>query len=410
MKKVIGVAVAASLVAGMAFADVAVSLNARMRSNMYHQAKDDNNTLTSLFDLDGSKYADTDGDGDEDDAFTHGGSGIMQDTLKFAASNDFAGVVLEANANASSAAGKELKGKTYYGFMKFGALKFTFGTFESVFIGRHGQTAAESGLLDSDDIAKYGITLLKSKSKVAFDANNISCIAGDKVDALFADYTVDAGEGKLMLKGGLLSNAYKTTTGSDKTYTRAGYAFEGDYQSDVVNVQALVKLPKEKVTVFGVYVEPKVMAELPLAFGFSYGKDDNTYTNASAGAKGTGYAIDARVGYIVSDALRVDSVIKYESAKPDGGKTGSALTVAAEGSYVVNDLATVFADVGYYNYNLGDTAGFDKKSVIKFRPGVKLSAGKNAAVTAALQYDSWSGDDKDCKSEMSIPVIFRVKF
>jgi len=402
MKKVIGAVLAASLVAGMAFADVAVSLNARLRSNMYHQVKTDDNTVTSLFDLSGDKYVDLDADG-EDDAFTHGGSGSMSDTLKFAASNDYAGVVLEADGVSGK---KEIKGKTYNGFVKFGALKFTFGTFESRFIDEGGVTAGESGLLDSDDIKHYGISLLSSESKVIFDANNVSCIEGGKVDALFADYTVDAGDGKLLLKAGLLSNAYKNPEAgdSDPSYTRAGYAFEGDYQSDAFNLQALVKLPKEKVTVFGVYAEPKVMAELPLKVGFTYGKDGNDAT------KGNGFAVDARVGYIVSDAIRIDSIIKYESIKPDAkDKTGTALVVAAEGSYIVNDLATVFADVGYYNYNLGDADGYEKKSVIKFRPGVKLTAGKNAAITAALQYDSWSGDDKDAKSEMSIPVIFRVK-
>ena len=57
MKKVIGAVLAASLVAGMAFADVAVTLNARLRSNMFHQLKvDGGNTTTALFDLDNTSY------------------------------------------------------------------------------------------------------------------------------------------------------------------------------------------------------------------------------------------------------------------------------------------------------------------------------------------------------------------
>ena len=51
MKKVIGVAVAASLFAGMAFAEVSVSLNARLRSNMYHvEEYKDVNDSTVKFD------------------------------------------------------------------------------------------------------------------------------------------------------------------------------------------------------------------------------------------------------------------------------------------------------------------------------------------------------------------------
>lgn len=412
MKKVIGAVLVASLVAGMAFADVAVTLNARLRSNMYHTAKKNGGaTYTSLFDLDGGKYIPDDTFGSDtdtnEDAFKHGGSGTMSDTLAFKASNEYAGVVLEAAPTKSDLS----TDTSYSGWLKFGALKFTFGTFDSRFVNRYNKTAGESGLLDSDDIAKYGTALLSADSKnVIKDANNFATVNGSKVESLVADYTVDAGDGQLLLKAGLLSNAYKNpeATDTDKSYTRAGYAFEADYQCDAANVQALVKLPKEKVTVFGVYADVKALP-LPLAFGFTYGKDGNDYTSASAGVKGTAYAVDARVGYQVSDELNVASVIKYESIKPDGGKTDTALTVAAEVSYIVNDLATVFADVGYYNYNLGGEDAYAKKSVIKFRPGVVLTAGKDARVTAAFQYDSWSGDGRTLNNEMSIPVIFRVK-
>ncbi|MDD7452078.1 MAG: hypothetical protein PUK76_13645, partial [Treponema sp.] len=70
MKKVIGVAVAASLFAGMAFAEVSVYLNARLRSNMYHVKeleKADKDTkdkkFVHIFDLDNKA--------------SHGGSGSM---------------------------------------------------------------------------------------------------------------------------------------------------------------------------------------------------------------------------------------------------------------------------------------------------------------------------------------------
>lgn len=431
MKKVIGAVLAASLVAGMAFADVAVTLNARLRSNMYHQKKEGDKTTTRMFDLDGNAE--------------HGGSGKMSDVLGFSAKTDYAGVVLDIAANRNASAAKTTKvyypagggavsttnsgtdksievitgeaGESfsfdgaYYGFLKFNALKFTFGTFDSRFVNRYNVTAGEAGLLDSNDIAKYGTALLNAGLKEAElnvilkDANNFSALGGDKKNTLVADYTIDdVADGKLLLKAALLSSKYKTPDNEDDdsvSYTDAGYGFEADFQNDAVAVQALVKLPTEKQTVFGAYVEPKALP-LPLAFGFSYGSDKTD------GKKYTAYAVDARVGYQINDQAKVSSVIKYEAAKPDGGDNETALTVAAEVSYIVNDLATVFADVGYYNADL-DGSTDDGDSTIKIRPGVVLTAGKGARVTAAVQYDKHTGADDELKSEVSIPVIFRVK-
>lgn len=431
MKKVIGAVLAASLVAGMAFADVAVTLNARVRSNMYHQKKTEaGNKETYTFDLNGQAK--------------HGGSGTMSDVLGFSAKTDYAGVVLDIAADRSAGdktekiyggasasatttdtvtevvtkSGKDFSfDGAYYGFMKFNALKLTFGTFDSRFVNRYNVTAGESGLLDSDDIAKYGIALLQTRKnssnkdvdygKMLKDANNFSAVGGDKKVSVVADYTIDMGDGSLLLKGALLGDNYKTdeTDPADKKYTLAGYGFEGDFENDAVKVQALVKLPVEKLTVFGAYVEPKALP-LPLAFGFSYAN------NTKDGEKGTAYAIDLRAGYQVTEEFKVSSVIKYENVKGDGTTADTALTVAAEASYIVNDLATVFADIGYYNADLdGKSDSLVKdKCVIKFRPGVVLNAGKGARVTAAVQYDTDSkAKGSSVKTEVSIPVIFRVK-
>ncbi len=418
MKKVIGAVVAASLVAGVAFADVAVKLNAKLATSMYHSVKPDGgDTQTTTFDLNGANG--------------HGGSGANAECVTFEASGENAGAVLAIKA--TNDAGKtqyyvngdklqKLKsGSTteyedaeistadlkidnkYYGWMKFGALNLTFGKFDSRFAQRYNTTAGSDGLLDSDSIAKYGNALLKvnKKDALTLDANNISTIGNAKVVSLVADYTVDAGDGKLLLKAGLLSNEYKKETNSTQA---AGYVFSGAYQSEPVDIEAFVKLPKEKQTIFGAYVAPKVMAELPLAFGFTYGKDDN-----DGNTKGTAYAVDARVGYVINDQAKISSVIKYESVKPDSGSDDTALVVAVEGSYIVNDLATVFADVGYYNYDLDSGNAVKDKCVIKFRPGVVLNAGKSASITAALQYDNWTKTSAgETKTEMSIPVIFKV--
>ncbi len=435
MKKVIGVAVAASLFAGMAFAEVSVSLNARLRSNMYHveEYKDVNDPTgktkektIDIFDLDGGN--------------SHGGSGAMSDTLGFNAKTDYAGVQLElAPKSDDSAAAVD---KKYNAWLKFGDLKFSFGTMDSRFINRYNVTAGESGLLDSNDIAKYGIAGLSSTAKFLKDANNFTAVKGDRVDVLVADYTfADVAGGKLLVKAALIngSDNYKSdddTNNTDKTNsnTYAGFGFEADYQNDSVAIQGLYKAVDSKQSIFGVYVEPKLMKELTTVVGFSYGKckknsktgyqmygnsiEDDDGNKKKLGTEYsndvTAYALDVRFGYKVSDALKISTVAKYEYAEVDkeGVEADTALSLAGEVSYIINDKITAFFDAGYYNNDLdGDKDSKVKDSkIIRVRPGVKFTAGKGAAITAAFQYDKNTDAAKTkLETEYSIPVIFRVK-
>ena len=393
MKKVIGVAVAASLFAGMAFAEVSVYLNARLRSNMYHFIKDKNgNKETYTFDLNG--------------ASKHGGSDIMADALGFKANTDYAGVKLELTDKDGS---NQMKNDTKWsGWLRFSGLTLSFGQFDSRFISRYNTTMGESGLLDSS-YAKYGLaSLAKDDAKFLADANNFSAVAGSRKNVLIADYTfADVAGGKLLVKAALLENNYKTDEddAKDKKYTKAGFGFEADYQSDSVAVQALFKKLNEDSTILGAYVEPKGLP-VNAVLGFTYGSEDKKVKSA--------FAIDGRLQY-AADALTLTGIVKYESMKVDfdGAKTDTALAAGAEVSYVVNDKIGAFFDIMYINADLDDD---DSGSVtgaaskIQVRPGVVFTAGKNAAITAAFQYDSYNdSDDRATKTEYSIPVIFRVK-
>ncbi|MDD7449959.1 MAG: hypothetical protein PUK76_02850 [Treponema sp.] len=426
MKKVIGVAVAASLVAGMAFAEVSVSLNSRLRSNMYHFIKNENgNKETYTFDLNNAK--------------SHGGSGAMSDALGFKAKTDYAGVSLELTEGSIKYKNEENKDKTasfmkndakWNGWLRFGGLTLSFGQFDSRFIGRYNTTMGESGLLDSD-YAKYGLTsLADGDAKFLKDANNFSAVKGSRKNALVADYTfADVAGGKLLVKAALLENNYKTDEDdvSDKKYTKAGFGFEADYQSDSVAVQALFKKLNEDQMILGAYVEPKGLP-FNTVLGFTYasqkdGKFSTKYTNA-AGKDVYGenpqlsdisaYAVDLRFKYKVTDAATIAALAKYESVKvKEADETDTALALGAEVSYVVSDKIGAFFDIMYINADLDDEDNAFFKgaaSKVQVRPGVKLTAGKNAAITAAFQYDNYiDSDDRATKTEYSIPVIFRVK-
>ena len=413
MKKVIGVAVAASLFAGMAFAEVSVYLNARLRSNMYHFTKDKNgNKETYTFDLNG--------------ASAHGGSDVMADTLGFKANTDYAGVKLEltekeltgevdvsdddnTKKNRDVSVGKAMVNDAKWsGWLRFSGLTLSFGQFDSRFISRYNTTMGESGLLDSS-YAKYGLaSLATGDAKFLKDANNFSAVAGSRKNVLIADYTfADVAGGKLLVKAALLENDYKKDEddASDKKYTKAGFGFEADYQSDSVAVQALFKKLNEDSTILGAYVEPKGLP-VNAVLGFTYLSEKDKVKSA--------FAIDGRLQY-AADALTLTGIVKYESGKADkdGAKTDTALAAGAEVSYVVNDKIGAFFDIMYINADLDDDdkgAVTGKASKIQVRPGVVFTAGKDAAITAAFQYDSYNdSDDRETKTEYSIPVIFRVK-
>ena len=415
MKKVIGVAVAASLFAGMAFAEVSVYLNARLRSNMYHFTKDKNgNKETYTFDLNGES--------------AHGGSDVMADTLGFKANTDYAGVKLEltekeltgevdvsdvdtTKKNRDVSVGKAMVNDAKWsGWLRFSGLTLSFGQFDSRFISRYNTTMGESGLLDSS-YAKYGLaSLAKDDAKFLADANNFSAVAGSRKNVLIADYTfADVAGGKLLVKAALLESKYKDPKAGDKDkkYTKAGFGFEADYQSNSVAVQGLFKKLNEDQMILGAYVEPKGLP-VNAVLGFTYGSEDKKVKSA--------FAIDGRLQYN-ADALTLTGIVKYESMKADvdGAKTDTALAAGAEVSYVVNDKIGAFFDIMYINADLDDedaavSAVNGKASKVQLRPGVVFTAGKDAAITAAFQYDNYTNsDDRATKTEYSIPVIFRVK-
>ena len=217
MKKVIGVAVAASLFAGMAFAEVSVYLNARLRSNMYHFTKAENgNKETYTFDLNGTK--------------THGGSDVMSDTLGFKGKTDYAGVTLELTEGSIKYKNEDDEDETasfmkndakWNGWLRFSGLTLSFGQFDSRFISRYNTTMGESGLLDSS-YAKYGLaSLATGDAEYLKDANNFSAVAGSRKNVLIADYTfADVAGGKLLVKAALLENDYKKDDDTNKTDER----------------------------------------------------------------------------------------------------------------------------------------------------------------------------------------------
>ena len=156
---------------------------------------------------------------------------------------------------------------------------------------------------------------------------------------------------------------------------------------------------------FGIYLTPLMIPQSKnVVVGFTYGTQKDTFS---------AFAIDARATFNITDEATFALGAKYESITPDGADAETGLSLAAEGSYKINDYVTAALDLGYFNYDLDDNDGADDGSqtfVVSGRG--KFSAGKNAAITAALRYTAVLNALKDngkTTGTFDIPVVMRIK-
>lgn len=428
MKKIVAVALATSMVAASAFAEVTVSQNFRFRPNLLK---------VESIDKKGTKEAYTKTTFADLDAY-----GACSDTLGIAAKTDFAGLKAEltltsgitkngnyAEANAENEA---VTIDNYYGWLTWGAFNLTGGVYDSRFTNRGNYTATEEGILDKEFAKGLGLSGTLNGDTNTYglkDFGNVSQLDGGNYLSFLADYTFyDVGGGKLLLKGGLVENAEaadkatsknkntsissspydvaKNDDGNTKYQQSAGYVFEAAWANDdLMKVDFIFKNPINKLYGFGIYVTPMIIPQSKnVVLGFTYGTEKDTFS---------AFAIDARATFNLTSEATVALGAKFESLKPEGKDAERGLQIAAEGSYKVSDLLTVALDLGYFNTDLDDNDGKDdgsQKFVVSGRG--KFSAGKNAAITTALRYTAVLNAEKDngkTTGTFDIPVVLRIK-
>ena len=435
MKKIVTAAAIAAMAASFAAAEVTTSLNVRVRPDLYKvvgttktDSKDAYTTTT---------YADIDG---------FGGN---KDTLAVKGSTDYAGVAAEITLlNPGNAAGKDgaFAIDNYYGWLNWGALKFTAGTYDSRYTNRGNYTATEQGILDEEFSKTHGLSTKNGLSKTAFgktgdfswlgDFGNVSQVAAGNNNSFIADYTFnDIGGGKLLLKGGLVENGNSAlyddttdTTEKDKDVFKQseGYVFEAAWRKDgIAAVDFIFKNPVNKLYGFGLYVTPLMIANTKnVVVGFTYGMNTKDYDKDENGLD-KAFAIDLRGQYNINSNMTVALGAKYESVSyqndvkltdSDGKNvyesSASAMQVAAEFSYKVNDIVTAAFDFGYFNQDLTDVdsnSDDDSQFIVTSLRG-KFTAGKNAAITTALRLNKvLNPADGKTDYTFDIPVVLRVK-
>lgn len=240
MKKIVSAAMVAAMAAGFATAEVKVGLNARVRPDLY-----------SI-----SEYTD-DGDVDSYTVKKYAGLGKAngfseaKDTFSVKGSTDYAGVVADVyfTSPEDSNSNGSVSFDSYYGWVNWGALKFTAGVYDSRYTNRGNYTATEQGILDEEfsktmglstkngivsknslaagksttgpAASQFGAKVVKKELAVNWlgDFGNVAQTAGGNLLSFLVDYTFqDVGGGSLLLKGGLVQNP-TATIGGTTTYT-----------------------------------------------------------------------------------------------------------------------------------------------------------------------------------------------
>jgi len=391
LKSSIALAVIALAVSSVS-AEIRIKEQARIRTSAYSVSK-------------------TEG-GDKKAALWNLKNASATDYLNFYADNEYAGVAIESAINAGLKNGADaITFDTYYGWLNYGALKFTFGDYDSRFTNRYNVTATEAGLLDSD-IAKYGLsnkisyglTATKTGKTWLYDFGNVAQSAGGENLSLIADYTLsDIAGGKLLLKTGLLESEYDKGAEFEQN---AGYVFEAAWQGQSASLDLIFKNPVNKAFGGAAYLTYKPSDALAAVAGFTAGVETDVIDLA--------FAVDGRLQYAFSKDLKATAVAKYSSYKADGADDAeSALEAGAELSYAASDSLVFAFDARLDLTDLDDNEGKDLgENTVTVSPRVKISAGPAAAITAAVEFTQAlnSGDnDAAVKTKVDVPVIFRVK-
>lgn len=437
MKKIVGAAMFAAMVAGAASAEVTVSQNFRFRPNLLKVESID-------------KTVDATDETKNKDAYTKttfadlDGYGACSDSLSIAGKTDFAGLKVDltltsgitknGNYAESKAENEAVAIDNYYGWLNWGAFKLTGGVYDSRFTSRGNYTATEEGILDKEFAKALGLSgnlyIAGAKQDATKnigtcglkDFGNVSQVDAGNYLSFLADYTLDdIGGGKLLLKGGLVENDAETKNsaisntpfvitkdddGNTTFQQSAGYVFEAAWANDeIIKVDAIFKKAYNKNYGFGLYLTPMMIPNTKnVVLGFTFGTMKDTYS---------AFAIDARAEFDITPEAVVAFGAKYESLTPDGEDAETGLSVAAEGSYKLNDLVTLALDLGYFNYDLDDNDDADDGSQSFVASGrAKFTAGKNAAITTALRYTAVLNALEDAgktTGTFDIPVVLRIK-
>ncbi|MBC6720943.1 hypothetical protein [Treponema sp. Marseille-Q4130] len=392
MKKILGVVLASALVAG-AFAQVktGVEFDTNLTVADWATVKDGDNTSSYLE----QKHND--------------------DTkIGVTASDDNAGVTAEIkfNLNNVGVAGKDPVGVgTVYGWFTVKGFKVSAGKFNSRWSPRLKNAADDAINLSILEPYKYGSAIKEFQDastppnkykNPGFDIDNMT--NGAKL-AMIGDYTFAIGESKLLVKGSIFDSDPKFS------HLKSGYAFEAGFQTKLFWIDAVVKVPYKDTVAAGAFFYMKPLDMLTFVVGGTFAFD-NRIANTDISI----IAFDARARVKPLDALAITVMGNYSlaTAKPSSGDKsyvdGKYAAVNAE--YMLNDMFTIFGEVGYFDTEAAVTAG-DSYANMKVQAGTIIKPVEKVSVAAALQLRLNVEDKVGTGAEQvgfGIPVALQIAF
>lgn len=401
MKKIIGAALATTMLAGSAFAaDISFSYTG------YNYFKSSGGNLAL----------------DE-----------RSDCMGLTISTETCGAVLDFDTDSDA---KTLKHDSYYGWMTFpvptGNLQITAGSWNARYLAR---VNTDAGDLDGDDFEKYKPGVIGGL--VGYDSDNLTKGAISMVAA----YTnSDMLPGALLAKFGLVKSSYNPDATAATTAKESGDVTDGDLslsagfvgelayrQEKVINVNLAIKNLQKKNLSLGLFVSPLMVENLELTTGFTFGlvnDYDKSYsadgTTAEWGDGATEFGFDIRARYQVSDALAVTTMHNISSHANKG--TADKANEYGDNTLRVWDMLNVaykFAE----DMTIGCTlnAVFDDLDSdhvftgadLTTSPYLAIKATEKVSVTTSVRFDAKGLNpriDGHESLDVTVPVIFSFNY
>ncbi|MBR6914507.1 MAG: hypothetical protein IKN34_12040 [Treponema sp.] len=411
MKKIIGAALATSMLAGSAFAaDLSFSYTGK---NYFAEG-------SNLFGYDATARA---------------------DCLSVGLSTENAGVVVDFDYDTGA-----LVQDAYYGWMTFGLpvgnLQITAGKWSASY---SDSVTTDAGDLDGEDWIKWNMGIENPNGSVGKKSDNLTYNPNTDSNPLstVAAWTLADGlPGALLVKGGIVSvseyDTWKSRSNHDAAWL-SGFVGEVAYrQEKVINIDLAIKnLAKEQAS-FGIFVSPLMVENLEATLGLTLATEMPAQSQFTAKKDALGlydrifdFAIDLRARFAISDALSVTTAHNftiysvYDTAATTEDKTqedtclgmwnqiGFAYKMAekltAKFSYQQHmNQAFKYHDANYFADKVTNGCFIDN---IYFTPSLEIAATEKATVTVASRFN-WSnvGHEGNEKLAITVPVIFSYNF
>lgn len=402
MKKIIGAALATSMLAGSAFA---ADLSFSYSGNNYFNVSGKN--------------------------FNYAGA-ERTDCFSVSLSNEKAGVVVDFDTSNSS-----LVQDQYYAWMTFGLpvgnLQLTSGKWSGIYAD---DVTTDAGDLDGEDWIYWDMGVLDPNSNLGYDSGNLTYDAAKDANvlSLVAAYTLsDNLPGALLVKGGIVSvaeyDSWKTESNHDASWL-SGFVSEVAYRQDgLINVNLAFKNYAKHEASFGLFVSPLMVENLEATLGVTMATDlpsKSRYQTTNANYDRIyDFGIDLRARYQVTDALALttahnftiydsyDTAATSEATAYDDTFLGMANMIGL--SYkMAENLTAKFSLQSHMSQAFEFHAGNTNNCFVDelyFTPSLEIAATEKATVTVASRF-YWEdvGNEGNETFNVKIPVIFSYNY